>query len=566
MSVPFDLAKCPFSRFGSYFSMSLITGDYGTLGKGLYLFTHHGNSPQAFRIDPVRDGEVLAFETDTSPSQLALKPHGGGEIAFVISGKGTVRVRGRGVGLRLEMPPQRWRFAYELPGGAWGFNMSRDGVQLALEKLSGAMHVDAPWVKGKGFCKESGRMVAVLTPGDDGTFEAAIDEFTTTWIRPERPAFDACREEVAQAYAQWTKGLPEVEAQYAATRDLAGYVNWSATVDPVGYLTRETMLMSKMGMCRVFGWDHAFNAMAHVRHAPDLAWDQLMVMSDKQDKYGKCPDNMNDTNIMYLFAKPPVQGWALRRMWDENPALLTAERRTEAYSYLTKWSNWLCHHRTWPGDVLPFYIHGFDSGWDNSTIFDEGVPLIAPDLAAYLVLQFEVLADLAAAMNKESEAAAWRERRDGMLAALVEKLWKGDRFVGMLRPSGKIVDCESLITCMPMVLGRRLPEQIRTALVARIREHLTPWGLATEKPGSPRYMECGYWRGPIWAPSSLLIVSGLADIGEDELVKTLARGFCRMCVEHGFFENFDAKTGAGHFDTAYTWTSSVFMILASQYC
>jgi glycogen debranching enzyme len=325
------------------------------------------------------------------------------------------------------------------------------------------------------------------------------------------------------------------------------------------------MLMSKMGMCNVYHWDHVFNAMAHCRHNPDLAWDQFMVMSDKQDQYGKCPSSMNDREIRYTFSNPPVQGWALRRMWDTSPALRTPERMAEAYDYLSKWSNWLCNHRTWPGHVLPFYTHGFDSGWDNSTIFDEGVPVITPDQAAYLAIQLDVLADIAHAMNREDEAAGWRQKRDGMLTALVEKLWKGDRFVGMLLPSGKIVECESLITCMPTVLGRWLPESIRTSLVARIREHLTEWGLATEKPSSSKYMENGYWRGPIWAPSTMLIVTGLLDIGEDDLAKTIVRAFCRMCADNGFHENFDAKTGAGHYDTAYTWTSSVFMIFASQY-
>jgi len=563
MSLQFDISKCPFSRFGSYFSLSII--DWGELGKGLYLHTHHGKSPRAFRIDPVRDGEAIEFETHATPSQLTLKPAGGGEVAFVISGKGTVRVRGRGVSLRLEMPKERWTTACELPGGVWGFNMSCHGVQLALERLSGKLSVDAPWEKGKGFCHESSRMVAVLAPEGDDTFEAAIDEFATTWIRRERPAFDACREEVAHEYAQWTKGLPEVAPQYEPARDLAGYVNWSATVDPVGYLTRRTMLMSKMGMCNVYHWDHVFNAMAHCRHNPDLAWDQFMVMSDRQDAYGKCPSSMNDRDIRYTFANPPVHGWGFRRIWDENPGMMTPERLIEAYEYLSKWSDWLCNHWTWPGDVLPFYTHGFDSGWDNSTIFDQGVPVVTPDLAAYLVLQLEVLADIAHAINNEAHAAVWRQRSDGMLKALVETLWKRDRFVGLRRPCGEIVECESLITCMPMVLGRRLPEHVRTALVARIREHLTPWGLATEKLSSVKYMENGYWRGPIWAPSTMLIVTGLLDIGQDELAKTIVRAFCRMCVDNGFYENFDAKTGAGHYDTAYTWTSSVFMIFASRY-
>jgi putative isomerase len=565
MSIQLDLEKCPFSRFGSYFSLSIFTGENGELGKGLYLYTHHGNSARAFRIDPVREGEVLSFETVATPSRLTLKPSGGGEIAFVISGNGTVRVKGHGVSLRLEMPVARWRFAYELPGGAWGFNMSGDGIQLALDRLRGDLKFDAPWIQGKGFSMASEYIVAILSPDRDDTFEAAIDEFTTAWIRNERPDFDTCCEEVAREFAEWSKLLPKVEPRYEATRDLAGYVNWSAVLNPNGNLVRRTMFMSKVCMMQVFGWDHAFNAMAHCSHDPDLAWDQMMVMADKQDRYGKPPQMMNDSSKSYMFSNPPVQGWALRRMWDENPAMMTPERLAEAYAFLSGWSNWLRDYRTWPGDVLPYYIHGFDSGWDNSTLFDEGVPLVSPDQGAFLVLQLEVLADIATALNKSGEAAEWGRRRDEMLAALIETLWKKDRFVGMLRPSGKIVTCESLITCMPMVLGRRLPEEIRTALVVQLREHLAPSGLATEKPGSSKYKECGYWRGPVWAPATMLVVTGLADIGENALLKTIVDAFCRICVENGFYENFDAMTGAGHFDTAYTWTSSVFMIFASQY-
>ena len=36
-------------------------------------------------------------------------------------------------------------------------------------------------------------------------------------------------------------------------------------------------------------------------------------------------------------------------------------------------------------------------------------------------------------------------------------------------------------------------------------------------------------------------------------------------MDNGFHENFDARTGVGHYDTAYTWTSSVFMIFANRY-
>lgn len=557
----FQIDRVPFSRFGSYFSLSV--DDWGPLGKGLYLHVHCGKGPMAFRMDPVRDGQVLEYDVETSPSLLKLKPSGGGEVDFVISGLETIRLRGKGVGLRLEMPAERWTWAYQLPG-AWAFNYSTSQVQLALEMLKGELKVVAPWAKGKGFCYETTHAVATLSPDEGGMFEAAVDDFLTTWIKPERPAFEECRDKVAREYEQWTEGLPEVDEEYEQARDLAAYVNWSATVNPAGFVTRPTIFMSKIGMANIYNWDNVFNAMAHCNHRPELAWDQLVVMADHQDEYGKSPSSLNKSAIRTTITNSPIHGWGLRYMWDANPSLLTPERMTEAYDYLSRWTDWICRHRTWPGDRLPFHHHGFDGGWDNSSIFDQGVPVITPDQPAYVILQMEALADLAEALGRDEAAADWHMRRDEMLTALVEDLWQGDRFVGIIRPSGNVVECESLLICMPMVLGARLPEAVRAALLVRIKDHLTPHGLATEKLDSPNYVEGGYWRGPIWAPSTMLITSGLMEIGEHELAHAIMRSFCDMCRENGFYENFDPLTGKGYYDTAYTWTSSVFMMFAHQ--
>lgn len=38
---------------------------------------------------------------------------------------------------------------------------------------------------------------------------------------------------------------------------------------------------------------------------------------------------------------------------------------------------------------------------------------------------------------------------------------------------------------------------------------LTPFGLATEDPTSQLYAPNGYWRGPIWAPTTYLLVDGV---------------------------------------------------------
>jgi len=62
----------------------------------------------------------------------------------------------------------------------------------------------------------------------------------------------------------------------------------------------------------------------------------------------------------------------------------------------------------------------------------------------------------------------------------------------------------------------------------------------------------------------MIVVSGLLAVGEKKLTRTIASRFCRMCAKSGFAENFDALTGAGMRDRAFTWTSSVFLTLAHE--
>jgi len=45
----------------------------------------------------------------------------------------------------------------------------------------------------------------------------------------------------------------------------------------------------------------------------------------------------------------------------------------------------------------------------------------------------------------------------------------------------------------------------------------------------------------------------------------VARRFCDLAKQSGFAENYNARTGEPLRDHAYTWTSSVFLILAHEY-
>lgn len=118
---------------------------------------------------------------------------------------------------------------------------------------------------------------------------------------------------------------------------------------------------------------------------------------------------------------------------------------------------------------------------------------------------------------------------------------------------------------MPIVLGEHLPENLGKALAVRIEAHLTPYGLASELPTSPHYRPDGYWRGPIWAPATVLIEDGLRRAGHHRLADEISARFRGLCETHGFAENFDALTGTDLRDRAYTWTASSYLLLAEAH-
>ncbi len=130
---------------------------------------------------------------------------------------------------------------------------------------------------------------------------------------------------------------------------------------------------------------------------------------------------------------------------------------------------------------LPAYAHGNDSGWDNASFFAEGGPVVAPDLATFLILACDLLADLTA-------SAAGADQADRLTAILLRDLWDGDTFgTRLLSAPATLRTGQSLIQFMPLLLGKRLPAAMAASLVARLQQpgYLTQWGPATENTASP---------------------------------------------------------------------------------
>ncbi|WP_315793919.1 amylo-alpha-1,6-glucosidase [Paenibacillus sp. BIC5C1] len=564
----FDLKFVPFSRRESFLAVSLLPEGQNRQ-QGLYLRTVRGGDDklgEAFRIELLdQQNQTMPFTAEASPEIVRLNSPVSAVFAEIcISDSRTVRFRSKGCGIRLTFIPSTYDYAYEVNKNSWEVNSFTHECRFMLTGIAGDMKLEVPWDKIK-----SSRVIAEFSMDTDtNTAEFAVEEFRTVWEpRPQWESFDDDVETVRTEFNQWLDSSLAIPDRWQDARELAAYITWSCLVPAEGCLTRPAMYMSKNWMTNIWSWDHCFNAMALVRHDPKLAWDQFMIFFDRQDESGLIPDFVNDKYELWNCNKPPIHGWTLAWMMQRTDYIREAQLR-EVYGPLCKWTKWWFRYRDDDGDGIPQYNHGNDSGWDNSTAFNHGIPVESPDLAAFLIIQTELLAEIAGLLGLTEESSEWRKLADDTLEKMISHFWKEDKFISLRSGTHEPSVGDSLLLFVPILLGKRLPEPIRNLLLEGLREDnrfLTDNGWATESISSPYYIPDGYWRGPIWAPSTMLLVEGVAAAGDLELAREVSRRFCSMLSRSGMAENFDALTGEGLRDRAFTWTSSVFLVLGHEY-
>ena len=547
-AVTFDVREIPFSSRGSWLDVSPVIGLHET-SEHLHLVSHQIGMHAVLRFEPPAGATVEACA-----ESLRWRLDGETVIEAAFETADTIRIRGRSAPLRIAdatavLTPFTGTYFFEDPvDGSAVFTSYGTGRRYRVTAITGSLSLEGVEALGS-------HARAVTVSGAKG-WEVAIEEFETA--RPPYRSvgsFDGVVAASAANFGEYLESVAGWRSDRSPAAALAAYVMWSATVAPRGFLTRESMLMSKHWMDKVWSWDHCFNALALAPAGGTLATDQLLVPFDHQDASGALPDSVTHSEVLYNFVKPPIHGWALREL----RAITDVPKLGEIYDRLARWTTFWLESRRVAGHELAHYQHGNDSGWDNSTAFDLDRVLEAPDLAAFLVVQLGVLADLADELGIE---ARWRSAQQEMRESLLAELWDGERFFAK-GAHGRSATT-SLLLLLPIVAAEHLPAEVVENLTAQIAEHLTEHGLATELPSSDQYESDGYWRGPIWAPSTVLIENGLRRAGQTDLADEVSARFRALCERSGFAENFDALTGAGLRDRAYTWTASSYLYLARQ--
>lgn len=440
--------------------------------------------------------------------------------------------------------PQTRRFSME----AEGWTLEVQMLQGVAEQTGKTWHLKAE----QGRLRAAFRMHQGASPG---------------LLKPE-PAADMAT--ITHDWEDFLRKMPTVAPERHRMAEAAWWNLWSLYAPADTYFPTSAVLVAKADMNAVWPWDHCFPALALGLTDREAGLDQFILPFLNADEYGQLPDETSPDFIYRGVTKPPIHGWALLKLMDWHP--YTRAQLELVYPKLAKWTEFWFTRRDANHNGIPEYggeHSGWESGWDNATgLGDKKAAYESPDLQAYLVLQMKALARVARDLGRPSEATEWDRRADAHLKRLMTQFWNGRHFV-VRKVGSEAVDAEptSLLNLMPLVLGEYLDKAVFKQLADELEvRFLTPYGLATEDPLSPHYLPDGYWRGPIWAPTTYLVVDGLRRGGRPELAREIARRFSNTVARAGgHYENYDSLSGQGLRCRGFAWTSAVDLLLMHEY-
>jgi hypothetical protein len=577
-----DIKKVPFARKFSYLALFQDEDEEGSrVVDTLYLGITRGSTgviprPKLMKLRPMREGRVARYRALATPSLLRLECDEG-SVELCHAEPDLLRVRGRGLGLRISAEMQAHEGSVDREDGTWEVAFALLG-SLLFVPIKGRMEAVGPW---EWELIKPGDVSIDFEPDSSGGFECAIHLSDANGRRrPSYDGFDACVAEVDADYRSWLDKYPSVPVEYEETRKLAAYVVWSHVMRPKGLIERPMVYMQRTMLANAFGWQQSYQALALADDIEE-SWEFLLAMFDHQSPEGQLPDWTNDVNRLYLTTKPPFQGFAICWILDhEDVSRLSKEKVEALYAPLCKFADWWFEYRDSDHDGIPQYNHSDESGWDDATIFSGGLPVESPDLSAFLVLMLEACGRLAALIGRQAESTRWLARSERLLDDMIKTFWNGSKFIALHSTTHEVIECESMAVYQPIILGKRLPQAIIDTIAARLAspDFLCEHGYASESLLSPLLcLDKAFMRGSLIAPGQLMLGLGLMEAGKRELAIEGARRWCSYSREVGLVMgqrplDREPWTGREYRDRPYafpaaewlSWPSAIFLILASR--
>jgi hypothetical protein len=393
-------------------------------------------------------------------------------------------------------------------------------------------------------------------------------------------------------------------------------------------------------------WDSAFIAIGYIHYDQSRAEEELRALFDAQWSNGLVPHIVFNPQADRYFpnpqmwgtvgdprvpagqltsgiVQPPVHATAAMHLFRYAPDRERARVfLAELFPRLRDWHAYLFRERDQHGEGLVYIRHPWESGMDNSPLWDASLRRIEPkpgevpayqrvdttivdaadrptnadyDRYMYLVKLFadrdydeariapdcpyliqdvlfntllcqanQDLAEIARVLGEDSAPfEAWAERTRQAINA---KLWDQEHaiYVDFDLATGTPIPAHVAAGFAPLYAGIPSPARAQHMYAylnspAFCRLDEETYPVPSNSRLAPDFSPMRYWRGPVWINVDWLLYQGLERYGFDAYAARVREAIVELVQQHGFYEYFNPHTGAGHGTDQFSWTAALLL-------
>lgn len=472
----------------------------------------------------------------------------------------------------------------ELSTGSW----KQEGSHLWTEQKNGEVLM-LSFAVGTDLQVSGARYKAHLVGGEHAiAITHTIKDFNLQFATAARKALIEDRKKVIQAQtSRWENYLKpnfrqelSLEAHRVMVKSVVTLMsNWRSARQGIKHdgVVPSHVADYFVGLWAWDSWKHAV-ALAHLDL--ELAKNQVRAMFDFQDSAGMVADCIytDSTENNYRDSKPPLAAWAVNAIYevDKDKTFLG-----EMYDRLLLYHNWWYRYRD--HDNNGFCEYGatdgtleaakWESGMDNAIRFDDTKMLQnsamawsmdqeSVELNAYLKLEKQYLKKFALLLGRSFD--------DSKLDVVSPFFDKSRGYFFDRKLDGGWIEHFGPEGWAPLWTGLASEEQAME--VVKVMTDTTKFSTFIPFPtaaiSEAKFMDKGYWRGPIWLDQVYFAISGLRRYGYADLADSYTEQvFARLeglTGQGAIHENYEARTGKRLKAPHFSWSAAHLFLLYKE--
>ena len=274
---------------------------------------------------------------------------------------------------------------------------------------------------------------------------------------------------------------------------------------------------------RMWLWDSVFHAIGWRHVSSDIARDAISAVFDMQGTDGFIGHSMDPSSVSHI-TQPPILALGVKLVHEAAPNLDWVK---SLYPKLCAYIDWDLKNRDTDGSgLIEWHIEGNprcrcgESGMDNSPRFDAATRMDAVDFNSYIALECEILAEFAAMLNLDADAAKWKTKHTQICRLISSRLWSDELqfFVDYDLEKNAQSPFSASSGFLPLISGAASDAQAQ-CLDRHLRD---PEMFGTNLPvpsiaaRDTVHYEKDMWRGPVWVNLNWLIAAGFNRYGHSE--------------------------------------------------